>query len=81
MKLSENPDIPSLSGWVNITEAAERLGITRQHSYKLASQGGFKTLHRVGNQPAFVISTKEIDEMLTKKREAAEAKKTAEVEE
>ena len=73
MKLSDNQDIPVLKGWVNMTEAAEMLGITRQHAYKLSTNGAFKTLHRVGTQPTFVISVKEIELKLKKKAsEAAE---------
>lgn len=76
MKLSEDPTVPVLNGWVNITEAADMLGITRQHGYKLASHNGFKSLHKVGNQPAYVISTVEIAEMIEqrarKARERAE---------
>lgn len=76
MKLSEDPNVPVLKGWVNITEAAELLGITRQHSYKRAKNGGYKSLHRIGTSPAYVVSTKEIDELLAAKKEA-EAKRAA----
>jgi hypothetical protein len=67
MKLSEDPNVPSLPGWVNITEAAELLGISRQHSYKKATlfgkRGGWDTLHRIGSQPAYVIALSEIEEI------------------
>lgn len=80
MKLSDNPDVPTLKGWVNITEAAEMLGITRQHSYKKATQfgrpGGWNTLHRVGTQPAYVVAVSEIEE-LKRARDEREARRAA----
>lgn len=76
MKLSDNSDIPVLKGWVNMTEASEMLGITRQHAYKLSTQGAFKTLHRIGTQPSFVISVKEIELKLRKKASDAEGKES-----
>lgn len=63
-------NIPVLEGWVNLTEAAEILGITRQHAYKrakLASQGrpgGWKTLHQIGTKPMYVVSQTELREEL-----------------
>jgi hypothetical protein len=79
VKLSENPELPVLEGWVNLTEAAEIIGITRQHSYKKASRfgqvGGYKTLHRVGNQATYVVATSELDEILKDRKEKAQIKK------
>lgn len=71
-------NLPVLSGWVNLTEAAEMLGISRQHSYRrarLANEGrvgGWKTCHRIGNKPSYVVSLEEIHTEL-KRREAAVA--------
>jgi flavin-dependent dehydrogenase len=73
MKLSEDPNVPILDGWVNLTEAALLLGITRQHAYKRATQDGFKTLHKVGHQPSYVIATQEIDQILADRQEKADA--------
>ena len=62
-------NIPILDGWVNLTEAAEMIGITRQHAHKkarLANEGkpnGWKTIHRVGSKPMYVVSTHEIEEI------------------
>lgn len=85
LKLSEDPNVPVLEGWVNITEAAEMLGITRQHSYKRANTNGYKSLHRIGKQPAYVVAISEIEEIIEdreeRKRLKAEkdaAKETAE---
>ena len=39
---AEFENIPVLDGWVNLTEAAEMIGITRQHAHKkarLANEG------------------------------------------
>jgi hypothetical protein len=63
---AELRNIPALEGWVNLTEAAEMLGITRQHAFKKARQAndghpsGWKTIRRVGSKPAYVVSTAEI---------------------
>lgn len=67
---AELHNIPQLDGWVNLTEAAEMLGITRQHAFKKARKAndghpnGWRTIRRVGSKPMYVISTKEIEEML-----------------
>ena len=50
---AEFENIPVLDGWVNLTEAAEMIGITRQHAHKkarLANEGksnGWKSIRRV----------------------------------
>jgi len=67
LPVSENPNIPVLEGWVGLTEAGERLGISRQHSYKLAKNGEYKTIHRIGNSSITVVSTAEIEEKLQEK--------------
>lgn len=59
--LSQNTDIPVLDGWVAITEAASILGFTRQYCYRLAQNGYFETLHRIGESATFVISREELD--------------------
>lgn len=65
MKLSEDPNVPVLEGgWVTLTEAAEVLGITRQHSYKRAKTGGYKTIRRIGASPAFVVNRSELEEIV-----------------
>lgn len=67
---AEFENIPSLEGWVNLTEAAEMLGITRQHAHKkarLTNEGkpnGWKTIHRVGSKPMYVVSIREVKGML-----------------
>jgi hypothetical protein len=79
VKLSASGTVPKLGNdkagyWVNLTEAAEILGITRQHAYKRATKpadkGGFKTLRQLGTKPAYVINSRELDQIL-------EARKTA----
>lgn len=68
---AELNNIPQLDGWVNLTEAAEMLGITRQHAFKKARQAndghpsGWKTIRRVGSKPMYVISTGEIADLQT----------------
>lgn len=66
---AELNNIPQLDGWVNLTEAAEMLGITRQHAFKKARQAndghpsGWKTIRRIGSKPMYVISVTEIEAM------------------
>lgn len=66
---AELHNIPQLDGWVNLTEAAEMLGITRQHAFKKARQAndghpsGWRTIRRIGNKPMYVISVAEIEEV------------------
>lgn len=66
-------DVPVLEGWVNLTEAAEKLGVTRQHAYKLAKNGGFSTLHQLGTKPAYVVNTTEIEKILAARTESSES--------
>jgi predicted DNA-binding transcriptional regulator AlpA len=74
-KLAELPDIPVLSGgWINLTEAASRLGYTRSYIYKRASDGAFKTLHRVGSQTSYVVNVDEVEELIRLKTERTTAK-------
>lgn len=58
--LSQNDQVPALEGWVAITEAAKILGFTRQYCYRLAQNGYFESLHRIGESATFVISTEEL---------------------
>lgn len=59
-------NIQPLDDWVNLTEAAEILGITRQHAYKRAKHtsqgrpGGFKTLRQIGTKPSYVVRRSEL---------------------
>jgi len=67
-------NIPVLEGWVNLTEAAEILGISRQHAYKKAKlssegkRGGWNSVHQLGNKSFYVVSTAELDEILSSRR-------------
>lgn len=64
-KLSENPDIPTLKGWITIPEAAVKLGISRQYAYKRATDGFFSSLHRLGDEmTTFIVSTEEVDKLV-----------------
>jgi len=59
-------DLPELEEWVNITEAAEILGISRQYAYRLAARtndglkGGWQTIRRIGTKAHYVISAEEV---------------------
>lgn len=65
--MSERLDnLPALEGWVNLAEASEILGISRQHAWRRARltndglPGGWKTVHRVGDKPFYVVSVSEV---------------------
>lgn len=55
------PDVPVLPGWVNLTEAAEMIGVSRQHSYRMARDGKWKSLHRIGSKEFYVVSVEEVE--------------------
>jgi predicted DNA-binding transcriptional regulator AlpA len=64
-------EIPVLEGgYINLTEAAERLGYTRSYMYKKASRfgepGGFTTIRRIGSQASYVIQESEVEDLLTR---------------
>jgi predicted DNA-binding transcriptional regulator AlpA len=72
-KLSGNPDIPVLAGWITIPEAASKLGISRQYAYKRAAEGFFSSIHQIGEENAtFVVSTDEVDKKLAARKEKVE---------
>ncbi len=74
-------NLPILDGWVNLTEASEILGISRQHAYKRARNtsqgrsGGFKTLHQIGSKPMYVVSVQELQDELERRRSREEREK------
>jgi hypothetical protein len=70
-------EIPALEGgWINLTEAAERLGFTRSYMYKKAARygqpGGFETIRKIGTQASYVIAESEVEDLLTRAREESE---------
>jgi hypothetical protein len=48
---------------VGLTEAGEMLGVSRQYSYRMAAQGKYMTLHRVGSAHMFVVRIEEVERM------------------
>jgi hypothetical protein len=72
---AEFNNLPVLDGWVNLTEASEMLGISRQHAFKktrlanAGQPGGWKTVHRVGSKPMYVVSTQEVAQLLAARQE------------
>lgn len=60
--------VPILEGWINLTEAAERLGVSPQHVSRLAHGDAFKTIRRVGNKKMLVVSSAEVDAMAEARR-------------
>lgn len=61
--------IPTLEGWVNITEAADMLGISRQHSWRMATSDPpkWKTVHRIGTSGVYVVATSEVEERMARR--------------
>jgi len=59
MSLSDRA-VPTLPGWISLTEASTILGLSRQYVYKKAGEGLFRTLHRIGSQPSYVVSEDEV---------------------
>lgn len=63
-------NIPPLNGWINLTEASELLGFTRQHAYvkaRLANEGkanGWKSIRRIGSKPKYVVTIEEVMDRL-----------------
>lgn len=67
-RLTEKAGIPELTPWITLPDAAEILGISRQHAYNRAVQGVFSTLHRIGKS-TFVVSSEEVQDLLDKSLE------------
>lgn len=59
MKLSEDPTIPALEGWMKLADAGEILGLTRQYVFRLATKKGFKTICRIGTGSNAIFLVKE----------------------
>lgn len=59
-----NEDLPVLEGWLGVQGAADRLGFTRQHVFRLFKGRKFKTLRRIEDSYTVVVSTQEIDGMI-----------------
>lgn len=68
-------DIPPLDGWVLIAEAADLLGVTRQHAYRLVRDKELKNVRRLGTSTFYVVKTSEVQKRLDtlKARKAARA--------
>jgi predicted DNA-binding transcriptional regulator AlpA len=54
---------PRLDEWMTASQIAESLGITRQSVNRMMNEGRFKTLHRLGERPIFIVSRAEIEAM------------------
>lgn len=53
---------PRLREWMTATEAAARLGVSRQSVNRMINLGEFETLHALGERPMFVIKAAEVEE-------------------
>lgn len=61
--------IPALEGWVTITEAADMLGISRQHSWRMATADPpkWKSVRKIGTSGIYVVSLEEVEEKRSKR--------------
>lgn len=59
-----NEDLPVLEGWLGVQGAADRLGYTRQHVFRLFKARKFKTLRRIQDTFTVVVATQELDDMI-----------------
>ena len=64
-RLDPENTMKRLNGWIGLPEAAERLGCSRQHAYAMAKEGKFKTATRIGNAHFVVVSTSEVEGMIS----------------
>jgi hypothetical protein len=62
--LSEDITVPTLDGWMTLTEAADALEVTRQHAYRMATKKRWNSLHKLGTPAIFVVSTDEVSEKI-----------------
>lgn len=60
-------DVPILEDWINVTEAAERLGISRQYAFRQIQSGKWKSVHRLGSKKFYVVRESEVAEKLAAK--------------
>lgn len=61
-------DVPVLEGWVNLTEAAAVMSVSRQYVHKLAQQGSFPSLHKIaGARDTFIVSRDEVETLAAKR--------------
>jgi predicted DNA-binding protein (UPF0251 family) len=52
--------VPVLPGWVTLAEAAEAIGVSRQHCWRMADKGKWKSLRVIGESNVYVVSTEEV---------------------
>ena len=57
-----------LKGWLTTTDAALRLGISRQMVNRMVHAGQFATLQTIGDKPLFIVQVKEIDQMVAERQ-------------
>lgn len=59
-------NVEKLDCWITLSEAAEMLGISRQHCWRMAASVPSKwaTLRRVGNSTVYVVDVHEVEQKL-----------------
>lgn len=57
--------VPVFPGWITLSEAADRIGVTRQTINRWASDGTLKSVHSLGN--IYIVEMKEVSVLRRKK--------------
>lgn len=72
-------DVPQLDGYINLVEASEILGISRQHAGRLAANGAFESIRQIGTKQHFVVELAEVEKIRDTRaaRHVAEGTSTA----
>jgi hypothetical protein len=72
-------DIPALTGYITLAEAADRMGLSKQALHKQAANKDLKTVRRVGerSRAVFVVKESEIDRKIEERKVEAAAKAAA----
>lgn len=69
-------DIPALEGYVLLADAADILGVTRQHVYRLVREKTLKSVRRIGTSNFYVVKVTEVEQRrdaLAERRAARES--------
>jgi hypothetical protein len=62
-----NEDLPVLEGWLGVQAAADRLGYTRQHVFRLFKARKFGSLRRIEDSYTVVVSQAEIEHLVAER--------------
>ncbi len=52
--MSLSAEAPRLADWITLTEAAEKLGVTKQAVHRMVAKTQLHTLHKIGSRPVYI---------------------------